>query len=170
MPDPLVIGGLVKMGTSLINRFFPDPAQKAEQLQKLAELEQKGDLAELQAFVTLLQGQMEINKTEAQHKSVFVAGWRPAVGWTCAIGMFMAFVPKAVVITLLWTTQSVVMLWDCAAADACVLAKFTLPVFPDLGITDLIGLLVGMLGIGGMRSFEKTKGIETNALSQKARS
>ena len=87
-------------------------------------------------------GQMEVNKQEAAHRSVFVAGWRPAVGWVCALA--------------LW--------WHFMLADLAVWAQLAFfpgaPQLPALtGTGELVTVLMGMLGLGGLRSFEKYKGI-----------
>ena len=91
------------------------------------DLAQRGDLAELDAEVQIALGQMGINKEEARSGSVFVAGWRPFVGWVsgCAVAWNFIVYP-----TVVW-----------AGVDA-----------PSLDISQLMVLLLGMLGIGGMRS------------------
>ena len=66
--DP--VSALFSVGESIIERIWPDPNERANQLHKLEELKQRGDLAELDAHVKLLVGQMEINKIEASHKSI----------------------------------------------------------------------------------------------------
>ena len=157
----LLVGGLLEMGKSAIKRIWPDPADQAKHELELERLAQTGDLAELQAHVTLLSGQLEINKEEAKSGSLFVAGWRPAVGWVGAVGLACAFIPKALAVTVLWATQAWVMMDGCIDSAACDIATYQLPPFPELGLTDLIGILGGILGIGGMRSFDKLKRTDT---------
>lgn len=70
--DPLTAG--LGLAGTIINKIWPNPADQAEALHKLEELKQKGGLAELNAFVVQLTGQMDINKTEAAHPSVFCGG------------------------------------------------------------------------------------------------
>lgn len=156
--DP--ISAVLSIGESLITRLFPDPAQQAQERLKLAEMAQKGDLAQLNAHVQLMLGQIEINKAEASHKSIFVAGWRPACGWVAATGLAVAFIPKALFLTFIWV-------WHCIlifnATDVSISAV-NLPAFPELGVSDLIGLLGAMLGVGVMRSFDKTKGTQTDSI------
>ena len=84
--------------------------------------------------------QIEINKIEAGHKSLFVAGWRPFVGWTCGIAMLYHFLLQPIIIFGL----------------SAVGLSFDLPTF-DMG--SLMTVLMGMLGLGGLRTFEKTKGV-----------
>ena len=83
--DPL--SAALDVGKTLIEKIWPDPVKQSEELRKLEELHQKGDLAELNARIKLITGQLEINKIEASHKSIFVAGWRPFVGWVCGFGL-----------------------------------------------------------------------------------
>lgn len=155
--DPL--SAAFNIGSSLIEKIWPDPARQAEELRKLEELRQTGDIAKLNAHVELMAGQLQINLKEAEHKSLFVAGWRPGVGWVCVVSLAMAYIPKALVITLLWTVQSTMMLFE--AVD---IMTFVLPPFPDLGIAELIGLLGSMLGVGIMRSVDKHNKVATQSL------
>lgn len=146
MVDPVTISGLFNIGQSLIKRIWPDPAEQAKQLMELQKLEQDGDLARLQAHVQLLVGQMEINKAEARHKSIFVAGWRPFIGWVGGIALAYQFVLYPL---LLWA-----MAWW----------------FPDVKPPPILDtgalwtIITGMLGIAGMRTFDKTRGTQTDAI------
>ena len=81
----------------------------------------------------LIQLQSEINKMEAQHRTVFVAGWRPAIGWVCAFALAYNFVLRDLLIWFLGQEQ----------------------VPPALQMEHLMTVLIGMLGLGGMRTFEK---------------
>lgn len=155
---------LLTLGSTLAEKFIPDPQAKAAHHLKLAELAAEGDERKLQAYVTGIAGQLEINKEEAKSGSFFVAGWRPAVGWIGAVGLAVAFIPKAIIITALWAAQAYMMLDQCTA-PACDLTTFILPPFPDLGVTDLIGILGAMLGIGTMRSFDKQAKTDTKRIT-----
>ena len=150
--DPL--SALFSIGKSVIERIWPDPVKQAIEIRKLQEVEQKGVLAKLGAHVQLLTGQMEINKIEAGHKSIFVAGWRPAIGWTGAVALFYQFVFYPL------------LLWIWQIADAL----FEIPVGvtpPLLGDTEaLYTIILGMLGIGAMRSYDKKHGAATNRLGK----
>jgi hypothetical protein len=154
------ISAILSIGDAAIKRIWPDPAQQAEEQRKLAELAQKGSLAELQAHVQLMLAQVEVNKAEAQHKSLFVAGWRPMVGWVAAISLAMAYMPKALLLTAMWAWNCYIVLGAGMPAEGDLM----LPEFPDLGLTDLIGLLGAMLGIGAMRSIDKRAGVSTEVL------
>lgn len=75
--DPLTITSLIGLGKDLIGRIWKDPTEQAEQLHKLTELEQRQDLAELQAYVSILQGRMSIIQAEAKSEHWLTANWRP---------------------------------------------------------------------------------------------
>jgi hypothetical protein len=154
------LSAILSIGEAAVQRIWPDPVKQAEEQRKLAQLAQEGDLARLQAHVQLLVGQLEINKQEAQHKSLFVAGWRPGVGWVATICLALAFIPKTIVLTAMWTWQCYLLL----SANVPDIAVVDLPEFPDLGVTDLLGILGSMLGIGAMRSFDKAKGTQTDKI------
>lgn len=156
MTDPLTISTIAGIGKSIIERIWPDPTAQAEAQLKLAELEQKGDLAELNAYVRQLEGQLKINLEEAKNPNLFVSGWRPAVGWTACVALFVTYVPKALIVTFVWTYQVIAMI-----KGAPDISTLELPEFPDLGVTDLLGLLGSMLGIGIMRSVDKFNKVDT---------
>lgn len=158
--DP--ISAAFDIGKTAIERIWPDPIRRAEEIRKLEELRQNGDLAQLNAHVQLMLGQLEVNKAEAQHKSIFVAGWRPAVGWVGAISLCAMYIPKALVMTAFWVYQSYLVL---NPTEGVVIPE--LPEFPDLGTGDIIGLLMSILGVGAMRSFDKMKGTQTDSISGK---
>ena len=110
----------------VLDRVIPDKNARAAAKEALRAADQSGELQ-------LLLGQLKINQVEAAHKSLFVAGWRPATGWICATGL----------------------------AYNVVVAPF-LGIFVDVPAIDpslLYPVLLGMLGLAGARSFEKTKGI-----------
>lgn len=148
------ITAILEIGELAIKRIWPDPERQAEEQRKLAELAQSGNLAELDAQVKLMLGQVEINKIEAQSGSLFIAGWRPAIGWVAAVALALAYIPKAIAMTALWSVSA----W------AVVKTGGVLPEFPDLGLSDLLGLMGSMLGIGIMRSFDKRQGTQTNRI------
>lgn len=121
------------------------------------EEREKLDLENRRLDVGLQQGQIDTNKIEAAHPSRFVAGWRPMAGWVSAISLGMVYIPKAIVMTSIWTYQSIVIVsqWSGQGVPPSV------PDFPDLGVTDLIGLLLALLGLAGVRSYDKTKEVDT---------
>ena len=120
--------------TSLLDKFIEDKDQKNKLAHEIATM------AEKQAHEANMM-QAETNKEEAAHRSVWVAGWRPFIGWVCGVALAWHFVLSPVVLFI-------------AAWFNVVLP--TLPVF-DMG--SLMTVLMGMLGLGGLRTFEKTKGL-----------
>lgn len=125
--------------TAIIERIIPDPAQAADAKLRALELAQKGELAALDAEMRLALGQLEVNKAEAA-TDTFRGGWRPACGWTCAFGLAYTFVLRPL------------LPWVAAVFGANV------PPLPDIDTDTLMVLLTGMLGLGGLRSFERIKG------------
>lgn len=152
--DPFT--ALLSVGESVIERIWPDANKRAEEMRKLEELRQKGQLEEMQAHVNLLLKQAEINLADAKSGSKFQAWWRPSVGWVAVISLFCMYVPKAVVMTYIWSYQAFTILerWDGTG-------NLVLPAFPDLGATDIIGLLGSLLGVAAMRSWDKLKGTDS---------
>ena len=129
--DPLT--SVFDLGKSVIERIWPDANKRAEEMRKLEELKQGGELAKLDAHVKLLVGQLEVNKIEAAHKSLFVSGWRPFIGWVCGIGLAYNVI-----------LSPFLDIW------------FTVP---KVDVSALYPVMLGMLGIGGMRTVEKIKGV-----------
>jgi hypothetical protein len=114
--------------------MWPDPTKAAEAKLELIKLQQSGELA-------VIAGQMKINEIEAANPSMFVSGWRPAVGWICTIGLGMQFL-IAPLIT-----------WGA-------LVFGTVLNLPPLDMGILVTMLGGILGLGGLRTVEKVKGVE----------
>ena len=141
-----LIAAAVGIGSSLIEKIWPDPAKQQEALFKLKELEQKGDLAELQAHVAGLQGQMAVNLEEAKHPSIFVAGWRPWVGWICGFSLAYAAILKPFI-------------------EFIALVSGYTGTFPVLDASITMPVLLGMLGIGAQRSYDKKNGVDTSKVT-----
>lgn len=130
--NPLLLAGVFDLGKSLIDRVFPDPAQKAAAELELMKITQSGELQ-------LTLAQLAINLKEAEHSTVFVAGWRPFVGWTCGFGLAYQTVFHNI---LEWI--SVINGW---------------PLPPAVDSDVLIYTLGGLLGIAGLRTYEKKNGV-----------
>lgn len=123
------IGEAIAAGLKVIDKFVPDPEAKAK-----AEGELRASL------LAWDQGQIAVNTAEAGHSDIFVAGWRPFIGWVCGVSMAYQYVITPVV------------LWLAA------ILGFHLPTPPRLD--DMLWeMMFGMLGIAGLRTFEKVKGI-----------
>lgn len=133
---------------SITGEKIVDPIKAQELAFKLTELEQKLPLA-----------QIELLKVEASHASKFVAGARPFIIWICGIALGLMTIPKALVLTILWTYQVY-----CAINGITFIIE--LPVFPDLGVGDVIALIIPLLGLAGLRTFEKQQGIDTKKVGK----
>lgn len=132
--DP--VSSIVDIGRLLIEKLIPDPKAKAEAAQKLLEMQQAGDLA-------VIANQTRINEIEAASPNLFVAGWRPFIGWVCGAGLAVMLVVGPL------------MAWGSALAGR----PFKQPEMP----TEVImALSTSMLGLAGMRTYEKLKGVEGN--------
>lgn len=125
-----------------ILRFIPDKNKRAEAKEMFEQ-------NMLTAMTSLVQGQLEINKTEAQHTSIFVAGWRPAIGWICGVALAWNFVIQPLLLWLAWMMPEYAP--DIASA-------------PKLDTDELMTVLLGMLGLGGLRTYEKRLGVERNQI------
>jgi Holin of 3TMs, for gene-transfer release len=130
--NPLLIGPLFEFGSSLLDRFLPDPAKKAEAEMELFKMAQAGDLQKVA-------GQLAINAEEAKHSNVFVAGWRPFSGWVGGFGLLYAAVGHPMVS------------WWAAMKG--------FPPPPPLDTEVLLYVLGGMLGLGSLRTYEKKQGV-----------
>ena len=130
---------LIPAVVSVIDKVLPDPQQAAEAKMRALEMAQRGELAALDADVRMALGQMEVNRAEAQ-TDLFRGGWRPATGWCCVAGLAYQFILQPV---LPW----VVALFGTEVAP-----------LPAIDNETLLVLLTGMLGLGGLRTFERVKG------------
>ena len=130
--NPLLLGPILEVGKTLLDRFVPDPEKKQAAEMELVRMAADGELKQVIA-------QLEINAREASHASVFVAGWRPFFGWAGGFGFLYATIGQPL---LAWAAQ--IKGW---------------PVPPSLNLDLLWVVITGMLGIGGLRTFEKTKGV-----------
>ena len=105
----------------------------------------------LTAMTSLVQGQLEINKTEAQHGSIFVAGWRPFIGWVCGAALVWNFIIQPLLLWVAWMMPDLGI--DMSTA-------------PKLDSGELMTVLLGMLGLGGLRTYEKRLGVSRNELGE----
>ena len=137
--NPLLLGPLFELGKGLIDRLFPDPAAAAAAKMKLFEMQQNGELAALAAETDLAKAQIGVNAVEGSNTNLFVAGWRPFVGWTCGAAFAYKFV------------FAPALIFGLAAIGKPLL-------LPPIDLNDMMPILVGMLGLGAMRTAEKIKG------------
>jgi len=130
--NPLLLGSVFELGKTLIDRLMPDPQKKAEAELELLKLTQSGDLAQVM-------GQLEVNAKEAQHQSVWVAGWRPYFGWVGGTSFMYVGLLKPL---LTW-----------------IAAINNWPEPPDVDTEFLWVVISGLLGLGGLRTYEKKTGV-----------
>jgi hypothetical protein len=124
---------------AIIEKIIPDKQAAAAAKLKVLELEQQGELAKLEAVKALNIAQTEINKAEATNPNLFVSGWRPAIGWVSVSGVGYSFVLRPL---LSWIAPLV-----------------GLDIPPPLDTAELFTLLMGMLGLGGLRTYERLNGV-----------
>ena len=129
--DPVT--ALLDIGSKVIERIFPDPAQAASAKLELLKLQQSGELA-------IMAAQTDINKVEAGSASLFVSGWRPAMGWVCGAACA----------------------WNWIGLPMVKVALGLLAIKLELApanLTEMLPILMGMLGLGGLRTLEKVNGV-----------
>lgn len=121
-----IVASLVGPVTGLLDKFIEDKDQKNALAHEIATMSERH-------AQELMKGQLAVNKTEAAHKSLFVAGWRPSIGWVCSLG-------------LLYNTiiANILGIW----VD-----------LPEIDTTLLVPVMMGMLGLGAMRSYEKVNSV-----------
>ena len=125
-----ILSALIQPVTKILDKVIPDADTKQRIAHEIAT--QAHDIA---------QAQIEVNKAEAVHDNLFVAGWRPAVGWTCCLGMAGNFL----VIPM--------------ANFALALSGSDISI-PLIELSEMMPVLMGMLGLGTLRTYEKTKGVK----------
>ena len=121
-----ILSSLIGPATSLLDKVIEDKDEKnriAFELSTLAERHAN----------ELAKGQIEVNKVEAAHKSLYVAGWRPSIGWCCSLGLLYHVLIAP--IAGIWVEV------------------------PEIDPSLLMTTMTGMLGLGAMRSYEKTRGV-----------
>lgn len=130
-----MLNALLPLIGSVFDKVLPDPQAAADAKLRAMEMAQKGELAALDADVRLALGQMEVNKAEAT-TDIFRGGWRPAVGWVCAAALAYQYIARPLLIGF-------------------GLVPDTAPALDGA----LWELLAGMLGLGGLRTFERVRGV-----------
>lgn len=124
--DVIGLGAVSDLANTVINKIWPDKTEAEKQ--------------QLAAAVMVVQGQIDINKEEAKSPSVFVSGWRPAIGWVCGTACAWNWVglPIAKLLLTLWGHPVTL-----SPAD----------------LTEMMPILLGMLGLGSLRTMEKINGV-----------
>ncbi|MGY2052977.1 3TM-type holin [Methylobacterium sp. JK268] len=129
----------------VLERVIPDPAARDQAAQQLAQLMADREKAILDYAAKEAEQQAAINLQEAQSPSWFVAGWRPACAWICVFGFAYSFI------------LAPIMTWVSAIVGTAIGVAFPVP--PTLDNGSLTTLLLGMLGLGGLRAAEKINGV-----------
>ena len=129
-----IVANLIGPVTGLLDKFVEDKDQKAKLAHELATM------ADTHAQQLAL-AQVQVNLEEAQSSSVFKGGWRPFVGWVCGIALLYHFI-----------------FTPCILFGGALLG-INIPPLPAFDMSSLLTVLMGMLGLGGLRTFEKTKGV-----------
>jgi len=124
-----VIGDIIGLVGTIAKKFIKDK-------DKIEEFKHEVDMSLTQMDLA----QMEVNKVEAAHSSIFVSGWRPSVGWVCSISMALEFIIRPIV------------QWGLDIAGKAIL-------LPSLDTESLYPILMGLLGLGTLRTYEKFKGV-----------
>jgi hypothetical protein len=130
---------LIPAITGILDKILPDPQAAAAAKIQVMELVQRGEMAQLDADLRLALAQSATNTEEAK-TDTFRGGWRPACGWVCAAGLLYTFLLQPL---LPWFVS---------------ISGHTVPPLPDIDSATLMSLLFGMLGLGGLRTFERIKG------------
>jgi hypothetical protein len=129
-----MLQALIGPVTGLLDKFIEDKDQKNALAHEIATM------AEKQAHEAAM-AQVLTNKEEAKHRSIFVAGWRPFVGWTCGVALAYHFVLAPLI------------LFGVSVYGA------EIPALPAFDMDSLMTVLLGMLGLGGLRTYEKKAGL-----------
>jgi len=135
----LGIPGLMEGLFNVLDRVLPDKAARDEAKLKLLELQQAGEFKQIDALVSGDQGQVSINVEEAKSDNLFKSGWRPFIGWVCGSSLAYQYIGHPM------------LEWFAAMNNVAG------P--PKLDLADLITILLGMLGLGAYRTFEKKNGV-----------
>jgi len=141
--NPLGIGNIIEGVGKVADDLFTSDEERLN-----IELQQQTIESEI------TKGQLEINKAEAQHGSIFVAGWRPFIGWVGGLALAYQFILYPL------------MTWLWALLQSKDWIPKTLNPPPVLEARELWVILSGMLGIAGLRSFDKVKGIQTTVVKK----
>lgn len=141
----MIIDAALKIINKGLDLAFPDTTEADAGKQRLAEMALKGELDDLQNEFQLAMGQLEVNKAEAAHADIFVSGWRPFIGWVCGGAFAWNYILSHIVVLF-----------------AQIAGTEIQPI--QLDLSEMMPVLLGMLGLGGYRSYEKSKGVARSKL------
>ena len=129
---------LIPAISELLDKIIPDPTAREHAKQELLRAEREQDLEALRLAFSADQSQSDINKTEAASSDRFVAGWRPFIGWVCGVAFCYHFIVQPSLAFILANSGHAVVL-------------------PSFDMSALSTILMGMLGLGSLRTLEKIK-------------
>lgn len=129
-----LISAVLPSVMEVAGRFLPEDKEKRAAAEREIEAQLTTHLAKIDL------AQLDINKTEAAHRSIFVAGWRPFIGWSCGVALAWNYIAQPILVFTLAQTGNLVEL-------------------PALDMSQMMPVLMGMLGLGGLRTFEKYKSV-----------
>jgi hypothetical protein len=129
-----MLSALIGPVTGLLDKFVEDKDQKNALAHEIATMSEKH-------AQQLAMAQIEVNKAEAASGSIFKGGWRPFIGWVCGFAFMYHFVLQPLIV------------FGVTAAGV------TIPPLPEFDMSSLMTVMMGMLGLGGLRTFEKQKGV-----------
>ncbi|ADJ61756.1 hypothetical protein G5B88_01140 [Herbaspirillum seropedicae] len=136
----LLAAPLLELGRTLIGKLWPDPQAQADAQFRLLQLQQAGEFKELERQLQLMLAQSDVNREDARSGSNFRGGWRPFIGWVCGLGLAYQFLLRPL------------------ANGVLAVRGHGMPM-PELDTNTLMALVTGMLGFGGLRTFEKQRGL-----------
>lgn len=137
---PVLLTALLPIFGKVLEKVVPDVAEREKLKLELQLKIEENETELIKAFNSVDQAQIAVNQEEAKSASLFVSGWRPFIGWVSGIGVAWAFVFKPLAD------------WILAASGSTIIT-------PTLNTGELMSLLLGLLGMGALRSFEKVKGV-----------
>lgn len=134
------IDDIIGAGLKLLDKVIPDPAAKAAAQAELMKMQHDEVMAVMGIEGDLAKAQIGVNMEEAKSSSMFVSGWRPSVGWVCSAAFALHF-----------------LIFPLVIFGAAMAGHTVVP--PTFDMSSLMTVLMGLLGLGGLRTFEKMKGI-----------
>ena len=120
----------------ILKRVFPEKMSELD----AAKMNQEITMALIRGELEPTLAQLRVNEAEARNESTFVAGWRPFIGWVCGVALGWQFIGLKVALFFV------------------ALFKLDVGPLPQFEYTELTPILLGMLGLGGLRTYEKVKG------------
>tara|TARA_R100001143_G_scaffold26010_1_gene26273 strand:+ start:344 stop:751 length:408 start_codon:yes stop_codon:yes gene_type:complete len=130
---PGLISSVLPLVGDVVKRFLPEDKEERARAEREIEAQLMKHLSSIDV------AQLEINRAEALHRSVWVAGWRPFTGWSCGIALAYSYVLQPILVFIMAQTGTLVTL-------------------PTMNLGEMMPVLMGMLGLGGLRTYEKYKG------------